>query len=157
MKKKVKEPEGEQQQTAANYLAEAKTGAEKKAAKVRAKVDNKLPSKTQLVVNVDKAKFETKEIPMSKTKAKAAKKSPAKTVKVKVAKKATGERKSAIAEMKIKVLTKEHGAREGTKRAAWMKALISSKTVAEAQKKVDGLDASVVRFAEQAGIIKLAA
>jgi hypothetical protein len=64
-------------------------------------------------------------------------------------------RPSKLSGMKIKVLVKTHPAREGSKRAAWLNALLSSKTVEEAQGKVDKLDAGVLRFAEAAGYISL--
>lgn len=56
---------------------------------------------------------------------------------------------------KIKVLNKNHGAREGTKRAAWFDALVSSKTVEQAQTKVEGLDTSVLNYAVKVGVISL--
>lgn len=75
--------------------------------------------------------------------------------KTKAAKKESAPRKEDT--RKIKVLNKNHGAREGSKRAAWMDALTSSKTVAQAREKVEGLDAGVLSFAEKAGIVELTA
>lgn len=64
-------------------------------------------------------------------------------------------RNNALSTMKIKVINKKHEAREGSKRAAWLDALLTSKTVEQAQAKVEGLDAGVVRFAVNAGFIEL--
>lgn len=63
-------------------------------------------------------------------------------------------RKSQYAGKKIKVLNKEHGARAGSKRAAWLDALVSSKTVEEAQEKVEGLTGNVLAFAADEGFVE---
>ena len=109
------------------------------------------------MVDVKNAKFlgEDKNIVQAK-KAEAKVEAPkGKKAAAKVEKEPTAPRASKLAGMKIKVLNKVHGAREGTKRAAWMEALISSKTVGEAQSKVENLTSDVVRFAEASGFISL--
>ena len=71
------------------------------------------------------------------------------------AEKSAKEARNSYADKKIKVVNKDHGARDGSKRAAWMNALIKSKTVAEAQGKVEGLDSGVIGFAVRSGLIEL--
>ena len=122
--------------------------------------------KKGIVVDVDTAKFvEQKGEKVTKGKAVKAPKAekteaPKKTAKApskreaatKKAEKASAGRPDIFAGKSIKVLKKDVTAREGTKRADWLNAVTSSKTVDEARGKVEGLDSSVLRWMEQEGI-----
>lgn len=99
-----------------------------------------------------KFKKDVVEAKADKGKTKGGKEKPAKA---KAPKEKAAATRSSLSEKKIKVLKKSHDAREGSKRAAWFDALLSSKTVGEAQDKVEGLNASVVRDAEKFGLIQL--
>jgi len=87
------------------------------------------------------------------TKLKTVKTTEAKPAKVSAPKE--GGARAEFALKKIKVLQKDHGAREGSQRATWYAALLSSKTVGDAQAKVEGLTTSVVNFAVKQGVISL--
>jgi len=141
-------PEGEQQQTAANFLA------------AQTKGKKKVPTKPKLAVNVDKSVFEKKE----KTMTKAAKKTaPAKAK----AKKTTTERapRGQYAGKRITVLTKEIPARDGTVRFALLKTIIGckntddalSKTIKNGEGKAQKVSSADIKFAVENKLIKLAA
>jgi len=61
------------------------------------------------------------------------------------AKTSAKEKNSRLNDKKIKVLKKSHEASKGSRRAAWLDALLSSSTIKEARGKVEGLDSSAYR------------
>jgi hypothetical protein len=64
-------------------------------------------------------------------------------------------KETITSEREIIVLDPVNRAREGTNRRRWIDALLSSKTIGEAQAKVNRLDYCVVYYAVEAGYIGL--
>jgi hypothetical protein len=138
---------------------EAQVAEQQTAAKFAAKKGKKVPTRNQVVLDLDKLKFSGKKVPMTASEikeAKMAKKNSKKEVKSDKKSAPTTGRKRIDPDAKISVVKKENPFREGTNRYKSLELVKKARTVGEALKN-KSVAMMHVKRAARLGIIKIAA